>query len=83
MISTIFFGNNQVHPRVDCTIILRLLNIDGNATPKLILLLRFHSIMSSIPTIEDANLLYDTLRCVSGNGGYEMNRVCVSSGVRT
>ena len=80
--STIFFGNNQVHPRVDCTIILGLLNIDGNATPKLILL-RFHSIMSSIPTIEDANLLYDTLRCVSGNGGYEMNRVGGSSGVRT
>ena len=51
---TIFFGNNQVHPRVDCTVILGLLNIDGIATPKLILQ-QFHSIMSSIPTIEDDN----------------------------
>ena len=79
---TLFFGYNQINAKVDVTIILGSLNVNGMSTPKLILM-RFHRMISSITSPCQAKSLYHTLRCVSGKNGFELNRVGGSSGLRS
>jgi hypothetical protein len=79
--NALLFGFNQVNPRADVTIILGSLEINGSSTPKLILM-RFHRMITSISNTAQSKSLYHTLRCVSGNRGFELNRIGGSSGVR-
>jgi len=79
--NALLFGFNQVNPRADLTIILGSLDINGSSTPKLILM-RFHRMITSISNTAQAKSLYHTLRCVSGNRGFELNRIGGSSGLR-
>ena len=79
--NALLFGFNQVNPQADLTIILGSLDISGCPTPKLIMM-RFHRMITSISNTTQAKALYHTLRCVSGNHGFELNHVSGSSGLR-
>jgi hypothetical protein len=67
---------------VDITIIIGDCEQDGNQHMKL-LLLRFHSIITSTISSSDATSLYNHIRSVCGKSGYEMTRVSGSSGCVT
>ena len=77
----LFFGPSQTSKKVDITIIIGRLNLERTCVPKL-LLMRFHSIITSNISSEDAIRIYESLRAVSGKHGYELNRVGGSNGIR-
>ena len=77
-----FFGYSHVHKHADVTMILGDLSLEENKVPKL-LLLRFHSMINCNIADDRASILLNSLRCVAGKQGYELNRVGGSSGTRT
>ena len=77
-----FFGYQHVHQHADVTMILGDLSLETHNIPKL-LLLRFHSMIHHKIADEEATVLCNSLRCVAGKHGYELNRVVGSSGRRT
>ncbi len=67
---------------IDVTVIIGNLVLEKSKSPKL-LLLRFHSMATGAIDNNVANTLYETLRCLAGKSGFEVNRVGGSNGLRT
>ncbi len=78
--SCLFIGNNQVCNNVDVTIVIGVLDLEKRNVPKL-LMMTYHSTLARSISSSDAQLLYESLRSVTGKHGYEMNRVGGSSGL--
>ena len=80
-----FFGNDDVIPNVDATILLGDFSLEDEALPEKMLLVRLNcsmsnSMLSREEKEEMASNIYSSLRPLSGRNGYEMRRFGGSSG---
>ncbi len=65
------FLHIQTHPKVDMTIILGSMDLEGSESSKL-LLMRFHKMATTSVTNDTATQIYIYVRAMSGKGRFEL-----------